>query len=706
MYSLGCVLFECLTGAPPFTSENDAGLMYAHLQEPPPSVTAAEPELPGAIDAVVAKAMAKAPADRYGTAGALSDEAARALGFGVEAAATRPDGRTPFRRLVPALAVAAALVVGIVAATLFRSEATPSGGLDATSELAASPSPTVPPTFRTVERALSDPEEQLLAYVPEDVSSECLPLDRDEPIHGERAILVCRTADLEVLYELFQTRDEMNDAFQVNVNNKAAPEGECATDHLAVGPYTVGGKRAGRVLCYTVKGGSYSAKPAQSHIEWTDENASIYAHAIRNDVGDLSLYEWWLTSSGPLLPSEDMVRTKDEPRALADSRLPTVVPLAPKKGCISSGATCALHVDGTSYWDAFGAGQDPNESGTLLLEKPNRVVFMPASGYCLTPGGDSQSAAYTVRGTNDGLTFKNARGGTCAGPQHMVADRAVWTRAPAGMIALELQGEITLMDPGGAEVEALAPDTQTRRKDPDWSPDASTIVFAEVTAQGDDDLYLMDADGSGRAQLTDEEGDEYDPAWSPDGSRIAFAFDDLGHNEFSSSIYAMDPRTGESTALVTRRNERLGWPAWSPDGRRIAFSADSQTGWDLYVMDADGGNLTKVGNEPRDLFGMPIAWTPDGRRIVFVSEAPGYTALFTMRPDGSDAREVFPDLPIGEIVAIDWSPDGRWVLAAGLYDQAAIEGGTAGVLLIRADGSQMFKVAAGGSEPSWRPDAP
>jgi tricorn protease-like protein len=401
------------------------------------------------------------------------------------------------------------------------------------------------------------------------------------------------------------------------------------------------------------------------------------------------------------------VRTKDEPRALAETRLRDGTYLVtPKNGCISPGATCALHVDGTSYWDAFGAGQVPNESGTLLQEKPNRVVFMPVSGYCFQPGQDHRPAPYTMRGTNDALTFQDAGGGTCAGPRHMVPDRAVWTRAPEGTIALELQGEITFMDPGGAEVEALAPDMQTRRKDPDWSPDASTIVFAEVSGQGDDDLYLMDADGSGRTQLTDEEGDEYDPAWSPDGSLIAFAFDDLGHDAFSSSIYAMDPRTGESTALVTRRNERLGWPAWSPDGRRIAFSADSQTGWDLYVMDADGGNLTKVGDEPRDLFGMPIAWTPDGRRIVFVSEAPGYTALFTMRPDGSDARELFPDLPIGEIVAIDWSPDGRWVVAAGLYDQAAIEGGTAGVLLIRADGSQMFKVAAGGSEPSWRPDVP
>jgi serine/threonine protein kinase/DNA-binding SARP family transcriptional activator len=702
VYSLGCVLFECLTGSPPFMSENDAGLMYAHLQEPPPSVTAEKAGMPREIDGVVATAMAKAPADRQQTAGALADDAARALGVGRSAAATK-DGRSPFRRLIPALAVAGALVVGIVATSIFQGDPTPADP-GATSEPAASASPTVPPTFRTVERTLSDAEEQLLTFVPGEVSSECLPLDRDEPIHGERASLVCRTADLEVLYELFQTRDEMNEAFQVNVNNKAAPEGECASDHLAVGSYTIDGEPAGRVLCYTV---DRSSSEAQSHIEWTDENASIYAQAVRNDLGDLTLYEWWLTSSGPLLPSEGAVRAKDPSPGLAHSLLRDGTYLVtPKKGCLSE-STCALHVAGTAYWDAIGAGQERNETGTLVLEKPNRVEFSPESGYCLyAPRGDSRPVTYTVRGTNDALTFQDAGGGTCAGPRKMVSNRAEWTRAPEGTIALELQGEITLMDPGGAEVDALAPDTQTRRKDPDWSPDGSRIVFAEVTAQGDDDLYLMNEDGGGRTQLTHEEGDEYDPAWSPDGSLIAFGFDDLGHDAFSNSIFIVDPRTGELTELVTRQNERLGSPAWSPDGRRIAFSAYSQTGWDLYVMDADGGNLTRVGGEPRNLFGMPIAWTPDGRRIVFVSEALGYTALFTMRLDGSDARELFPDLRIGESVAIDWSPDGRWVVAGGLYDQAAIEGGTAGVLLIRADGSQMFKVAAGGSEPSWRPDVP
>jgi len=279
-----------------------------------------------------------------------------------------------------------------------------------------------------------------------------------------------------------------------------------------------------------------------------------------------------------------------------------------------------------------------------------------------------------------------------------------WTRAPAGTIAFEQEGEVTLMDPGGFAREQLAPDTETRRHGPDWSPNGSQIVYAEVTAQGDDDLYLMNADGSDRTRLTDAVGDEFDPAWSPDGSLIAYGFDDLGLQEFSTSILTVDPRTGEVTSLVTRQNERLGWPAWSPGGTRIAFSAYSQSGWDLYVMDADGGDLTKVHEEPRSVFGMPIAWTPDGRRIVFASEAPGYTTPYSMRPDGSDARELFPNLPLRDAVAIDWSPDGRWIVGAPIHDQAAVGRGTTGVLLIRADGTQMFTIAAQGSEPSWRLD--
>jgi YVTN family beta-propeller protein len=67
MYALGCVLFECLTGQLPFRRDDDAALLWAHLVETPPPVMGARPEIPRAVDAVVARAMAKDPADRYET---------------------------------------------------------------------------------------------------------------------------------------------------------------------------------------------------------------------------------------------------------------------------------------------------------------------------------------------------------------------------------------------------------------------------------------------------------------------------------------------------------------------------------------------------------------------------------------------------------------------------------------------------------------
>jgi tRNA A-37 threonylcarbamoyl transferase component Bud32 len=67
VYALGCVLYECLTGDPPFQREDDAGLLWAHLVEAPPRVTERWPDVPEGLDAVVATALAKAPDDRFPT---------------------------------------------------------------------------------------------------------------------------------------------------------------------------------------------------------------------------------------------------------------------------------------------------------------------------------------------------------------------------------------------------------------------------------------------------------------------------------------------------------------------------------------------------------------------------------------------------------------------------------------------------------------
>ena len=67
IYSLGCVLYECLTGRVPFQKDVDAAVIWAHVEEPPPTPSVVCPDLPPAVDGVLLTAMAKAPEDRYAT---------------------------------------------------------------------------------------------------------------------------------------------------------------------------------------------------------------------------------------------------------------------------------------------------------------------------------------------------------------------------------------------------------------------------------------------------------------------------------------------------------------------------------------------------------------------------------------------------------------------------------------------------------------
>jgi WD40 repeat protein/tRNA A-37 threonylcarbamoyl transferase component Bud32 len=99
VYSLGCVLYECLVGQPPFRSDSELAVVFAHLEAEPPPPSAERAELPAALDAVIARALAKEPEQRYPTCRELVraalavavDEASRLL---VDVASRAAAGRS------------------------------------------------------------------------------------------------------------------------------------------------------------------------------------------------------------------------------------------------------------------------------------------------------------------------------------------------------------------------------------------------------------------------------------------------------------------------------------------------------------------------------------------------------------------------------------------------------------------------------------
>jgi Protein kinase domain len=106
VYSLGCLLYECLTGYPPFSRDSRLAVAWAHLEEEPPRASEHRPGLPAAIDAVIRKAMAKEPAHRYATCAGFIAAAEEAL---------TPRQPPIFGRRRLAVWSAAAILVGLAA---------------------------------------------------------------------------------------------------------------------------------------------------------------------------------------------------------------------------------------------------------------------------------------------------------------------------------------------------------------------------------------------------------------------------------------------------------------------------------------------------------------------------------------------------------------------------------------------------------------
>lgn len=145
-----------------------------------------------------------------------------------------------------------------------------------------------------------------------------------------------------------------------------------------------------------------------------------------------------------------------------------------------------------------------------------------------------------------------------------------------------------------------------------WSPDGTKIAFISNGCAGClPDLFVMNSDGTGRAQLTTTGDAEFSPTWTPTG-RIAYG----SFRTFPANTYVINA-DGTGDQLLTTQAGEVSNPVWSPDGTRILFGssgpiASPRPG--LYTMNADGSNLTFLTAEANG--GGERFWSPDGTIIV------------------------------------------------------------------------------------------
>ena len=116
------------------------------------------------------------------------------------------------------------------------------------------------------------------------------------------------------------------------------------------------------------------------------------------------------------------------------------------------------------------------------------------------------------------------------------------------------------------------------------------IAFAS-DLDGNFEIYVMSADGSGQTRLTDNPAIDWQPSWSPEGTKIVFTSDRDG----SSEIYVMNADGSDQARLTD--NFDLS-PSWSPDGTSIAFTSQRDGHREIYVMSADGSGQANLTNNP------------------------------------------------------------------------------------------------------------
>jgi hypothetical protein len=246
---------------------------------------------------------------------------------------------------------------------------------------------------------------------------------------------------------------------------------------------------------------------------------------------------------------------------------------------------------------------------------------------------------------------------------------------------------ITVMNPDGTGVINLTNNLGINTE-PVWSADGSKIAFVSSRdyTSSNTEIYVMNADGSNQTRLT-HLGIAGRPAWSPDGKKIAF--------DGPGGLIVMDANGNNQKVLVSENFARPS-PDWSPDGRKIAFMSRrdyTSSNWEIYVMNADGTNQTRLTHTG---FANYPSWSPDGTKIAFTDYS-GEISIINANGAGQISKLM---TGVGGVYNAVWPPDGKKFLFEGA--DSPLTSGSA-IYVINSDGSgNLTKIARSHStNPDW-----
>ncbi len=244
-------------------------------------------------------------------------------------------------------------------------------------------------------------------------------------------------------------------------------------------------------------------------------------------------------------------------------------------------AFCAVAL-GTACGDDDGDGDTTGpDTGSLLVTTATSGDTLDPDGYTVTVDGSESQAI----GVNAMVSFSDLSGG----------DHSV-----------ELTGVAVNCAVGGDNPRMV---TVTLGSTVPTTFDATCVaaLFDQIAFQtdrdGNDEIYVMNPDGTGPTRLTNDAATDQTPAWSPDGTKIAFETNRDGNTE----IYVIN---ADGTGLMILTNDAAtdATPAWSPDGTKLAFSTNRNGNFEIYVMNADGTGPINLSNNAASDF--EPAWSP------------------------------------------------------------------------------------------------